>query len=114
MTATPRRHATVAVRTADVALGDLGVDGGEAAAIPPQARDGVALHAYVVELEHDRIALSAVGARGTPQDFVDMSEVALDVPGRVGRHRLRRRRAAPARAHRGTSPVTVGAHDLAA
>lgn len=83
MTAAPRGRTPVAVRAADVALGDLGVDGGKAAAIPRQASDGVALETDVIELEDQRITLTAVGARAAPEDFVDVSEVSLDGPGRV-------------------------------
>ena len=66
MTAALRGRAPVAVRAADVALGDLGVDGRDAAAVPRQARDGVALDTDVIELEHERIALAAVDARAAP------------------------------------------------
>jgi hypothetical protein len=83
MISAPRGHAAVAVRAADVALGDLGVDGGEAAAVPRQAGDGVALETDVIELEDERISLTAVGARAAPEDVVHVSEVSLDGPGRV-------------------------------
>src|SRR3954465_4053038 len=115
MTAAPRGRAPVAIRAADVAFGDLGVDSGKAAAEPRQTRDGVALETDVIELEDQRIGRAAVDPRTAPQDVGDMREVSLDGPGRVRPRRAAGRRdAAPAGPRRRPAAVTVGAHDLAA
>src|SRR3954453_20971825 len=109
MTAAPRGGAPVAIRAADVALGDLGVDSGKAAAVPRQTRDGVALETDVIELEDQRIGRAAVDARTAPQDVVDMREVSLDGPGRVRPSRGSWRREAPRRgATRPASPSGGG------
>src|SRR3954454_24753331 len=115
MTSAPCGRAPVAIRAADVALGDLGVDGAKAAAVPRQTRDGVALETDVIELEDQRIGRAAVDARTAPQDVVDMREVSLDGPGRVRPSRGSwRRDAVPPGPRRRPAAVTVGAYDLAA
>src|SRR3954452_21859661 len=108
MTAAPRGRAPVAIRAADVALGDLGVDGGKAAAVPRQTRDGVALETDAIELEDQRMGRAAVDARTAPQDVVDMREVSLDGPGRVRPRRgACRRDAAPPGPRRRPAAVAV-------
>ena len=83
MAAALGRHAPVAVGAADLASGDLSIDGGEAAAVPREARDGVALETYVIELEDQWILLPAVGARSSSQNPIYVNEVALDDSRRV-------------------------------
>ena len=56
------RDAAVAVRAADLASRDLGIDRREAAAVPREPGDRVAFDADVIELEHHGIALAAVRA----------------------------------------------------
>src|SRR5436190_666268 len=87
MTAAPRGRAPVAIRAADVALGDLGVDGGKAAAVPRQTRDGVALETDVIELEDQRIGRAAVDAR-VVTDVVEHLCPQGSRPGQLGRGRL--------------------------
>jgi hypothetical protein len=70
------RDPPVAVRTANLAMGDFGVDRRDAAAVPGQARDFGSLRADVIEVEDDRISLLAVDAPALPKDRVKVSEVA--------------------------------------
>jgi hypothetical protein len=102
----------MAIRAADLALLDLGIDRGHAAAVPSQSGHGVALVANVIELEHDDIVLAAVSARTAREDLVKMREVASDWRGRVRAVALFRSGSPPARPSSGPAPVAVCAHDL--
>jgi hypothetical protein len=104
----------VAVRTANLALGNFGVDRRDAAAVPGQGRDLGSLGPDVIEVEHDRIALPAVDAPALPEESVEVSEVAGYRRVRVGAPRsFGRIGAAPARALCGPSSMAVDADDFA-
>lgn len=114
MTAALGRDATVAVRTADLASRDLGIDCREAAAVPRKPGDRVAFDVDVIELEHHGIALAAVCACAAPQDVIDVSEIPLDAWRRIRTYRrCRWRRAPPPGAHCSPTSMAVGAHDFA-
>jgi hypothetical protein len=77
----------VTVCTNDVARGDL-VQDGLPAAVAKSLRDLEPLFAEVVELEHDRVVLAAVGAR-TPAEELDKVFGTLDRKRLLAGHRLR-------------------------
>src|SRR6478735_1714743 len=114
MIAAHRCRAPMAVRAADFAFADLLSDRGETAPVPRELRHGRALESDVVELEDDRIAFIAVGARMPAQDLDEIGQVPCDVrihvwPCRRARHGT----PSPASASGGPSPMAVRTHDLA-
>lgn len=109
-----RRHSSMAVRAADLALADLGVDRGDAASVPRELRHGCALWPDVVELENHRIALPAIGARAPAEHVQYVSHVPRGVRIHVRPSRRARCRIAPPPASTcGPPAVAVRADDLA-
>jgi hypothetical protein len=107
-----RRLPPVTIRASHLAFTDLGVDRRDAAAIPRQLHDGGALRPHVVELEHDRIPLSAIDARVSAQEAEDVSQVSVGARVRARPRRPGRGDASPPSATRGPAAMAVRANHL--
>jgi hypothetical protein len=107
-----RRLLPVTIRASHLAFTDLGVDRRDAAAVPRELRDGGALRADVVELEHDRITLSAIDARVSAQEAEDVSQVSVGARIRARPRRPARCGASPPCSTRGPAAMAVGANHL--
>jgi hypothetical protein len=113
MPSASRGRATMAVRAANLAAVDLGVDRLETRPVPGKACDVRDLGADVIELEDERITLAAVDARASREDRAEVSEVAGDACAWVRAPcELRGVRTPPPRAPRGAPPMAAGADNL--
>jgi hypothetical protein len=114
MPAARRCDPPVAVRAPDLALRDLGVEGGQTQAAPCEPRDVPALDTDMIELEDQWIGLTAVGAAATREDRPEVVEVAGDVGGRIRTlQQLVGIRATPPAAASGAPAMAVRADNFA-
>ena len=106
MAALHRGAPAVAVRTADLAHGQLGVEPGQRRLRPGHGHDRAPLGTAMVEVEHVRIAKPAVDAAGAGGYGAHMSKVA-------GPHATLRADVIGGRPRPGAAAMAVRAHDLA-